>query len=291
MEFKYYDIKEIQNYFEINNISAQKKFGQNFLMSQKAAQKIIDECYIDENDLVFEIGCGLGNLTNKIIEKKCQLIGFEIDWAFIKFLKENFVEHKNFKLIEGDFLKKADDIFDLIDKILFKKTIILGNLPYYITKEIFEKVFTSKIEFDIVCFMIQKEVTEKILAKEKSDKYSFLSILSQTNMNPRVVTTISQDSFYPSPNITSDVILFEKKVNFNIVDRSLYFKLGKSLFINRRKKIYNNLMFSPYLSDLEKNNMAEVLSNQKIPDNARGEEISIEDLVKISNNLSELKNK
>jgi 16S rRNA (adenine1518-N6/adenine1519-N6)-dimethyltransferase len=289
MEFKYYDIKEINLFLKNNNISIQKKFGQNFLLDIDIIDLIIKKAQIEKDDLVLEIGCGLGGLTNKILEKGCTTIGFELDRAYNKFLKENFKSDK-FQLIEGDFLKESQKVFDRVNKDKYRKIIIIGNLPYYITKPIFEKVFTSKLNFDVICFMIQKEVREKIMSREGSKKYSFLSIITQVNKDLEIIIEVPSRSFYPSPDVDSEVIVFTPvKEKIDISDMDLFYNLSRSLFFSRRKKINNNLASSPFLGPEDKELIKKILSYLNISDNLRGENLSISQIIDISNELYKLK--
>ena len=184
-----------------------------FLVNEKIVDRIIDKLEIDKNDLVIEMGCGLGGLTNRLIDLAKMVIGFEIDYGYVNLLNKIFGSATNFKTISGDFLKKSKEIFNAIDKKEFNKIILVGNLPYNITKEIFEISFTSNLEFDKWCFMIQKEMLDKINAKIDSKKYCYLSIISQIGKDVEVISHISKNDFYPSPNVDSISLLFTKIVN------------------------------------------------------------------------------
>jgi len=283
MEFKYYNIKEIQNYLKENNLVLQKKFGQNFLVDIKVANRIIDKLETSENDLVIEIGCGLGSLTNLILKNKCKVIGFELDRSYCKVLNDQF-KNDNFELIEGDFLKKADAVFNSINRNEYKNIKIVGNIPYNITKEIFEKIFTSKIEFDSVCLMVQKEVFERISAKPNTKKYSYFSILSQFNKEFEIVLNLSADYFFPRPNVDSAVILFKKKIIYQIDNLDNFLKFSKSIFVQRRKMLLNNFVLSTNFISKEK--LSEILNKLEILNDVRGESLSIEQLINISNEIS-----
>jgi 16S rRNA (adenine1518-N6/adenine1519-N6)-dimethyltransferase len=285
MDFKYYSVKEIIYFLKEKGISCQKKFGQNFLIDPAIADSITESLEINENDLVLEIGCGIGSLTNKILGKGCRVIGFEIDRAFIRFLKEYFTSDK-FTLIEGDFLKEADKVFGAIKKENYGQIKIVGNLPYYITKPIIEKIFTSSFEFDSYCIMVQKEVADKMRSNEGGKKYSFLSIISQVNKDLSVVCDAGHDSFFPSPDVESEVLMFKPAKNkIEILNKKIFFDLAKSLFLNRRKKITNNLNLSPFFNPKEKELLKKILYNFKISDNLRGENIPIDSIIRISNEL------
>ena len=191
MQFKYFSIREIQNFINENNLAIHKKYSQNFLINSGVVDTIITFAKIEKEDLVLEIGCGLGSLTNKLIQTGCTLMGFEVDKAFIKLLKTQFSDNKNFTLIEGDFLKEIEKTKNEINKTKYKNIKILGNLPYHITTPILDKIFTTPIRFDLIIFMMQKEVAERITAKEGTKQYGSLSIFSQFYSNPKIIAKIS----------------------------------------------------------------------------------------------------
>jgi len=284
--FEFYTISNIKTVLSKNNLNLQKKFAQNFLVNEKIVDRIIDKLEIDKNDLVIEIGCGLGGLTNRLIDLAKMVIGFEIDYGYVNLLNKIFGSATNFKLISGDFLKKSKEIFNAIDKKEFNKIILVGNLPYNITKEIFEISFTSNLEFDKWCFMIQKEMLDKINAKIDSKKYCYLSIISQIGKDVEVISHISKNDFYPSPNVDSISLLFTKNSKHKIIEKELFFRLAKSLFLNRRKKLVNNLMLSTLLYENEKNILENAIKEINLDISKRGETLKLEDIINLSNKVS-----
>lgn len=286
MQFKYFSIREIQNFINENNLAIHKKYSQNFLINSGVVDTIITFAKIEKEDLVLEIGCGLGSLTNKLIQTGCTLMGFEVDKAFIKLLKTQFSDNKNFTLIEGDFLKEIEKTKNEINKTKYKNIKILGNLPYHITTPILDKIFTTPIRFDLIIFMMQKEVAERITAKEGTKQYGSLSIFSQFYSNPKIIAKISPKSFYPSPKVDSSLVYFEKQHNkYPVKDKILFFKIARSIFINRRKQIKNNLILSPLLKNIDKDKIIQALNNSNIPFTIRGEILSIAKIVELSNEL------
>ncbi|MCK4797294.1 MAG: ribosomal RNA small subunit methyltransferase A [Spirochaetes bacterium] len=295
MHFKYFSIKEIKKFIQDNNLAILKKFGQNFLINSGVVDTIVQNSQICKEDLVIEIGCGLGSLTHKIIATECTLIGFEIDNAYIKNLKTQFGDKKNFNLIEGNFLNEIKSAYMhsmLIPKIngeKYRKIIFLGNLPYNITTPILEKIFVTPIYFDDIIFMIQKEVAERIIAREGTRQYGSLSIFCQFYSSPKIIANISPRSFYPSPKVESSLVHFKSRENtFNIINQKFFFKIVKSLFINRRKQIKNNLILSPLLNQLDKNMITKALEKANIEPTIRGEMLSIQKIVILSNELYKL---
>ncbi|HBD96366.1 MAG: ribosomal RNA small subunit methyltransferase A [Spirochaetes bacterium GWF1_31_7] len=288
MEFKYYSVKEILNFIEENHLSINKKFGQNFLINSGVCDTIVKSLEIKENDVVFEIGCGLGSLTNRLIESGCKrLVGFEIDRAYIKHIKTLFAGYDNFNLIEGDFLKTFEDAMKQYvgpDDNL----IITGNLPYYITTPILEKIFTSDLNISKAAFMMQKEVAERIISPPGTKKYGSLTIFCNFHSDPKIVAKISPSSFHPRPNVDSSVVRFTiVKDKYPVKDKTLFFKVSRSLFINRRKQLRNNLMNSPFLKDLEQVDLVALLEKSGISPNDRGEILSIPQICELTDNIFE----
>lgn len=286
MNFNFYSINEINKFISENRLNIQRKFGQNFLVDEDIIKLIVDKFEIEKNDLVLEIGCGLGSLTNKLIALNAEVTGFELDNGYIKFLKSIFADKNNFNLVEGDFLKTSKRVFSQIDKNKYRNIILMGNLPYYITKEIFELVFTNPLAFNKYGFMIQKEVLEKVTAKPDDDKYCYMSILSQINKSVETVVTLSRNSFYPQPEVESVFVMFKQKEDIEIMDKKLFFRISKSLFLNRRKKLSNNIKVSPLLSSEEKSELIRLISKTPRYENIRGESLTLNEIAQLSNGIS-----
>lgn len=289
MEFKYYSIKEINRFLKDNNLAVNKKFGQNFLINAGVVSSLVTKLELTKDDVVVEIGCGLGSLTHRLVESGCRVIGCEIDHAYIRHLKELFKEYDNFSLVEGDFLKKFDEIKEMLPA--GKRIVFAGNLPYYITTPIMEKVFTSGIDFDKLCFMVQKEVGERIAATEGTKQYGSLSIFCQYYTEPEIAVRVGADSFYPAPNVDSIIIIFNRRhEREEVSNEELFFKVARSLFISRRKQLKNNLQKSPFLQGVTKEQINEALEKSEIPLNERGEKLSISRIARLSNELDKILN-
>ena len=287
MQFKYFSKQEIQKFIEEKSLSINKRFSQNFLINSGVVDTIINKAEITKNDLVFEIGCGLGGLTHKLIAAGCRLIGFELDKAYVKHLASLFEEADNFTLIEGDFLKNVDEAYQKYVSDKFDRILFVGNLPYNITTPIIDKIFASNYDYDSLVFMVQREVAERITAKEGTKSYGSLSIFCRYYTTPQIIINISPKSFFPAPKVDSSVVLFKKnEVRPDVIDEKLFFKVVRSLFINRRKQLKNNLIMSPILQDIPREKLMEALGNSGISPSIRGEMLSIETIVKLANELS-----
>jgi len=283
--FNCYDPASIKKIISDRGLNVQKKYGQNFLINEKIADLITSEIDINKNAFVAEIGCGLGSLTKKLVDRAKTFIGFEIDKGYVEILNEIFSTNNNFQLIEGNFLKKSKPIFRDVKEDLYEKKILVGNLPYNLTREIFEYIFSGEFVFDKVYFMIQKEVLKKITASPGDERYSYMSIISQINKDINEITHLSKNDFYPSPEVDSVFVSFIKNEKIKILNKKLFFRIAKSIFINRRKKIINNFKLSPFLNETEKYNVEKTLFKVDISPDARGETLSLQQIADFSNNL------
>lgn len=257
-------------------IEPQKKYSQNFLTDFDTVEKTILSLDLAPGDKVIEVGPGLGALSEYIVNKGYELYAYEIDKVMIAHLKQYFNRKDLFHLIEGDFLKK-----DLKKDFKDEKICVVSNIPYNITTPIIEKIITTPLNIKTFSFMIQKEVTERINAKINTKEYSPLSIFLSYLGRIQQVCKVTRDKFIPSPNVDSVVL----KLTFNpqrdySLEKKLY-SLLKVAFNMRRKTILNNL--SSYFNG--KDNALEVLKKSNISPTARPEQLSLQDYLKICENI------
>lgn len=284
MDFKYYSVKEINAFLKANGLAVNKKFGQNFLINSGVCDTIVKNLELMPDDVVFEIGCGLGSLTNRLIDSPVgKVVGFEIDNAYQKHLKNQFKDYSKFTLVSGDFLKEFENAIKT-HLAAGQKPVITGNLPYYITTPIMEKIFTGTPGFSRATFMMQKEVGERVVSKAGSKKYGSLSIFCQYYSEPKIIANISPASFYPQPNVNSVVLRFvHKKCEPSADNERLFFAVARSLFINRRKQLKNNFAFSPFLKSIPLEFIFQAMEQCAIPLEERGENLNIEQIIHLSN--------
>lgn len=291
MDFRFFSVNEIKNFINKNKIKINKKLGQNFLINSGVVDTIIEKSQISEKDLAIEIGCGLGALTHRLIRSNATVVGFEIDKAYVKHLNQLFDKCQNFILINKDFLKSIENVIKNFDIKKFNRILYFGNLPYYITTPILEKIFLNKLYFDKLYFMLQKEVGKRIVAKEGTKEYGSLTIFCNYFTETKIIARVSSKSFFPAPKVDSVVAEFTKKEQkINLLNEDFFFKVTKSLFINRRKQIKNNLLFSPFIKNITKETLSLALKKANIDENTRGETLSIEKIACLSNELFKILN-
>ena len=237
-------------------IRAKKSLGQNFLIDNNIIDKIIDLCDVKNNNIV-EIGPGTGNLTNKIIvQNPKSLILIEKDRQLAKQLQTKLGRIHNLKIFNEDVLK-----FDLEGKIK-KNTIIVGNLPYNISSQILAKLIKFKKwlpRYKKLILMFQKEVADKIIAKNKSPSFGRLAVLTNSRLKVTNSFNVSENCFLPIPKVKSTILVFEPIINqdFNVKNIANLEKVTQVFFSKKRKminKAFNSLFKKP-ISIAEKVNI------------------------------------
>ena len=265
------------------NIKANKSLGQNFLIQEEVVDAIVDAAQICDNDLVIEIGPGLGTLTQKLLEKAGKVICIELDNRMVNILNDRFSLYKNIEIIEDDVLN-----IDLKQIILnekknseIKSAKIVANLPYYITTPIVMKLLEDKLDIDSITIMIQKEVAQRLIAKPGTSLSGSISYAISYYTKPEKVIEVSRQAFLPIPEVDSEVIKLNvlEKPSIDVEDEELLFKIIKLAFMQRRKTLVNALYNGKLLDDKQK---IELLLNEAgVDPTIRGEKLSLEEFAEI----------
>lgn len=251
-----------------------KSLGQNFLMDKNKINQIIESIEVGKNDLIVEIGPGAGAITKELVKKNCDVLCFEIDIRLKDILSK--IDSDKLEIVYQDFL--TINLSDYIDYSKYKKIIFVGNLPYYITTAIINKIIDYNHADEIV-IMVQKEVAERFMAKPNSKKYNSLSVFLQYHFNIEKVCDVSKNFFEPIPKVDSTVIKFKKSNKYKVNNETVFYKLIKDSFTQKRKNLKNNL--KSY--DLIK--IENILKKINKDLTYRAESLTIEDFILISNEL------
>jgi len=241
-----------------------KSLGQNFLKNKNIAERIVEAADIKKSDVILEVGPGKGVLTNFLIQKSNHVIAVEKDKNLIDFLMDKFKDNRNLKIVHDDILKFKPQNFSL----KHREYKIVANIPYYITSRFLRQFLESKYQPSLMVLMIQKEVAERIIARNK--KESLLSVSVKVYGKPKIIIKVPAGNFTPKPKVDSAVIKIENisKDFFarNKINEKQFFQLLKQGFGHKRKMLKNNLGIK-----------SEILQKCKIPPLARAEELSLED--------------
>lgn len=265
--------KEIQEKY---NVFTKKSFGQNFIIEPRVVEKIANAAIQDSSELVFEIGPGIGALTQFLCEKSNQVVAFEIDDR-LPVVLENEIGFDHLTLVLEDILKI--DIDEQIRKFRKQdqKVVFASNLPYYITTPILFKLFEAHEPIERITVMMQKEVGERFLAKENEKEYNALSVITQYRCDVKKVMDVSRKVFWPSPNVDSMVIQFSFHHRYHLEDEEFFFAMVKACFTQRRKTIYNNLQ--GFTEDKEV--AMQILEKANIAPSTRAQQCSLSDFIRL----------
>ena len=273
------DTKFILNKY---HIKANKKLGQNFLINDEVINEIITSSNIGKNDLVIEIGPGLGTLTSELLEKAGKVIAIELDDRMINILEDRFKLYTNFILIQNDVLKV--NLTEIINKQKenFEHVKIVANLPYYITTPIIMKLLEDRLKIETITVMVQKEVAERITANPGDKLSGAITYSVDYYAEAEKVILVDKSSFIPSPEVDSEVIklIIRNEPKVQVESEELFFKIIKASFMQRRKILLNGLINAKII---EKEKLIKILKELEYDISIRGEKLTLEQFAKLSN--------
>ena len=270
-----------------HNFKFSKSLGQNFLISEQVVNEIVESSKIDKEDLVIEIGPGLGTLTKYLLEKAGKVIGIELDKKMVEILQDRFKLYNNFELYQQDVLKI--DLKHLIKKekenTNIKKVKIVANLPYYITTPIIMKLLEEKLDLESITVMIQKEVADRLIAIPGEKETGAITYAVYYYAIAEAILEVPKESFIPEPEVTSKVIKLNirKEPPIEVQDKELMFKIIKSAFMQRRKTLINALNNAKIFQNKEEGN--QILESLKLDESVRAEKLTLENFADITNRI------
>lgn len=268
------------------NFNFQKKFGQNFLVDAHVLHKIIAGAGVTRDDMVLEIGPGIGTMTQYLAEAAREVVAVEIDRKLIPILEETLSEYDNVTVINEDILKL--DIGRLVNERNDGRPIkVVANLPYYITTPIIMGLFESHVPIDNLTVMVQKEVARRMEVGPGTKDYGALSLAVGYYAKPYVVANVPCNCFMPRPNVDSAVIRLTRheKPPVQVEDEKLMFALIRAAFNQRRKTLVNAVSNSAELS-IGKGQVQEALERLGLSATVRGEALTLEEFAALANELS-----
>ena len=267
-------------------IKANKGLGQNFLVDDSALQDIANGANIQENDLVIEIGPGLGSLTKLLLDKARKVICVELDKNMLKLLNDRFIAYNNFEIINNDILKV--DLNKLIKEEKEKDNAIqnvrvVANLPYYITTPIIMKLIENDLDIQSITVMIQKEVADRLIAVPGTKDAGAITYTIYYYCEAEKIREVENSCFIPAPEVTSEVINLKirKEPPIQVKDKKVMFHIIKSAFMQRRKTLLNALTNVKLFKSKEEG--IEILKKLNLREDVRAENLTIQDFANITN--------
>ena len=275
---KLYSPKVVKEIIDLYDFNFKKSLGQNFLIDKNFVDKIVDSADI-ENQNVLEIGPGIGTITYEMAKVAKKVVAVEIDQNLIPILDQNLEEFSNTLVINEDILKV--DLKKLVEKEFDGESFkVVSNLPYYITTPIIEMLITSNLPCTDMTIMVQKEVGQRMLADENDKEYSSLSVFVKFYSETKFLVNLPKSVFMPQPKIDSTILNLRLRLYDDKVNQKLLFKLVRAGFNKRRKTILNSL------SDVaSKDDLRLVFAKLDLKENLRAENLSLDDYIKLANEL------
>lgn len=268
------------------NFNFQKKFGQNFLIDTHVLDKIIAAAQITKDDLVLEIGPGIGTMTQYLCENAREVVAVEIDKNLIPILEDTLSAYDNVSVINGDILKV--DINQIVQEKNNGKPIkVVANLPYYITTPIIMGLFESHVPIENITVMVQKEVADRMQVGPGTKDYGALSLAVQYYAEPYIVANVPPNCFMPRPKVGSAVIRLTRHSEPPVMvkDEAMMFRLVRASFNQRRKTLVNGLTNAPDVT-ATKEEILQALETMGMSATVRGETFGLEEFAQLTNLLT-----
>ncbi len=271
-------IETLKNILKHYKLNPNKTYGQNFLMDETILEDMIDEAGVKAGDMVLEVGPGIGNLTERLLQHEAKVLSIEKDPQFTNVLETLSEEHKNLSYEVTDVLT-----FNFSERLKDKSYKVIANIPYYITGKIVQLFMHAAHKPESLTLLMQKEVAYNIAAELGS--LNLLAISVQLYADARVVCVVPGHKFYPAPKVDSAVIqiTLHKKPKYKIKDEAKLFRILRACFSGKRKQLHNTLTNN---LQLDKQVVADALSKLKIDSTIRPQALSLEQWISLSDTLT-----
>jgi 16S rRNA (adenine1518-N6/adenine1519-N6)-dimethyltransferase len=265
-------------------IKPRKSLGQSFLMEQNVIRKISAIAQVTKNDIVVEIGAGIGILTEELAQNAAKLIAVELDDKLVEVLKDKLLKYNNVQIYSGDILKFD---FEAISRGGQQKIKVIGNVPYNISSPVLFHLLSFRKVIDSFVFMLQKEVIQRLVASPGGKDYGVPSVILQMFATVEKVLDVPASCFYPPPKVESSVMrgFFRERPLVELADEEFFIRLVRDSFAQRRKMLINNLKKSKLLEGVLGSFLNEALRMAGIDGTRRSETLSIEEFGYLSNIL------
>lgn len=276
--------KTLKAIMTAHGIRPQHKLGQNFLTDARVLEGIVAAAEIGSEDLVLEIGPGLGTLTQQLAMAAGKVLAIELDRNLVEILRKTLLEmHPNVELIQGD--AGRIDLHTLLAERLAPgaKAKVAANLPYYITTPLIMRLLEENLPLDTIVVMVQKEVADRMVAPPGGKDYGALSVAVQYYTEPRIAVKVSRGAFLPPPEVDSAVVAMKLRAAPPVdAPREAFFRVVKAAFGQRRKALGNALAGG---LALDKARIQEALSQAQIDPTRRGETLSLQEFAEITRRI------
>ncbi|MDD7267545.1 MAG: 16S rRNA (adenine(1518)-N(6)/adenine(1519)-N(6))-dimethyltransferase RsmA [Lachnospiraceae bacterium] len=271
---------------EKHGFTIQKKYGQNFLIDQNVLNNIVSHAGIGPDDVVLEIGPGIGALTQKLAEAAGRVLAVEIDRMLIPVLEDTLSAYDNVFILHQDILKV--DISGFLREQAGGRTVkVVANLPYYITTPVVMALLETDYPIESITIMVQTEVAKRMYMGPGTKDYGALSLAVQYYATGRIVMEVSPECFIPRPKVGSAVIRLDcrNRPPIEVTDKNLLFRIIRGAFAQRRKKLTNSI-FTQEALPFDKEALETALTAMNLPVTIRGEALTLQQFAELTNRLA-----
>ena len=277
------DLNTVRKLLAEHGAAPDKRFGQNFLISDRVVSAIADGCGAGSEDGILEIGPGIGVLSAALCERYKKVVSVEIDRKMVSVLEDSMSEYGNFTLINKDILEL--DLHALLkEHFEGMRVTVCANLPYYITSPIIMYLLESEAAFDNITVMVQKEVADRLTAAPSTPDYGSITPVVLYYAETEKLLSVPSGCFYPAPKVDSAVLRMRlrREPEYEPEDKKLMFRIIKYAFLQRRKTLLNALSAD---KDIDKSRLSEAISACGLDPRVRGEALSLSDFRRLSDEL------
>ena len=274
-----YDINQIEALLKRHGFHFSKALGQNFLTDPEVCPAMAEAAIPDDSYGVLEIGPGIGVLTVELAKRAAKVVSVELDERLLPILEETLAPFTNVKVVPGDILKL--DLHQLLaEEFGNRPVVVCANLPYYITSPIITHLLQEQLPIRSLTVMVQAEAAERLCAEMGTREAGAITAAIRYYTQPEHLFVVPKESFVPSPKVTSEVIRLTllPEPPAQLDNEQAFFRMVKAGFTQRRKTILNSFSSCLHLS---KEELRSVLAELNIPETARIEQLTLEDLIRI----------
>jgi len=277
--------KTLKALMAAHGIRPQHRLGQNFLIDESVLAQIADATNAGPDDLVLEIGPGLGSLTQPLAARAGRVVAIELDQNLVKILGQTLQPfYPNLEIIHGN--AASIDLHEVLASRLApgQRAKAAANLPYYITTPLVLRLIETGLPLESLVVMVQLEVADRMISPPGSKEYGALSVAVQYYTEPRIVRKVSRGAFLPPPDVDSAVVAMKMRQEPPVdAPRDLFFRVVKAAFGQRRKTLANALMAG---LSMDRDTVTQVLARAEIDPTRRGETLSLEEFARVARNIN-----
>jgi 16S rRNA (adenine1518-N6/adenine1519-N6)-dimethyltransferase len=273
------EARRVKELLAVHGLSPRKRFGQNFLVREEIAERIIDHCRLDAGDVAVEIGPGAGALTLGLARRARHLVAVEMDRGLAALLREELSGFPGVELVEGDFLEL--DLAALAARHEVAKLVVVGNIPYNITTPILERLFEQRAVVKSAVMLVQKEYAERLAAAAGTPEYGSLTLFARYHALLEPLMSVRSSAFWPRPEVDSMLVRFflRERPPVDVPDEALLFRIIRGSFQMRRKQLMNTLEDS---LGLGKEAITRLCRQAGVDPHRRGETLTLDEFAKLT---------